>query len=433
MSAMTNPLNFLAELEPWLQALVGLGLMSLLAYVLRAAVHWVLLHGFSRWIESMQASWTRVVLHREVLRRLAHVTPSLVVQVAVGFVPHLPPAVSTVIRNVAVAVTVLHLVRVLMALLDALQEQHRRAREAGDASGRSIKSYVQLGKLALTFLGGIVIVAALIDRSPLILLSGLGAMSAVLMLVFKDTLLSFTAGLQLASNDMLRVGDWIEMPQLGADGAVVDIALHTVKVQNWDMTITTIPTWRLMSESFRNWRGMAESGGRRIKRTLRLDTGSVRFLEAADLERLSRIALLQPYLERKRREVEDTNTTLVQRLGDLAQQPANRRRLTNLGTFRAYADAYLRQHPGIHQGMTLMVRAMEPSPEGVPLELYCFTNTTQWVAYEGIQSDLFDHLLAILPEFGLRLYQRPAGGDLQQVLAAATGGAADAAQAGSMD
>lgn len=433
MSGMTNPLSFLAELEPWVQALVGLGLMSLLAYAARAAVHWVLLHGFSRWIESMQASWTRVVLHREVLRRLAHVTPSLVIQVTVGFVPHLPGSVSTVIRNVAVAVTVLHVVRVLMALLDALQAQHQRAREAGEASGRSIKSYVQLGKLALTFLGAIVIVAALIDRSPLILLSGLGAMSAVLMLVFKDTLLSFTAGLQLASNDMLRVGDWIEMPQLGADGAVVDIALHTVKVQNWDMTITTIPTWRLMSESFRNWRGMAESGGRRIKRTLRLDTGSVRFLESADVDRLSRIALLTPYLERKRREVDETNTTLVRSLGDLAQQPANRRRLTNLGTFRAYVDAYLRQHPGIHQGMTLMVRAMEPSPEGVPLELYCFTNTTQWVAYEGIQSDLFDHLLAILPEFGLRLYQRPAGGDLQQVLAAAAGGAADAAQARTMD
>lgn len=421
---MTNPLNFLADLEPWAQAVVGLGLMSLLAYVLRSAVHWVLLHGFSRWIESMQASWTRVVLHREVLRRLAHVTPSLVIQITVGFVPHLPDSVSTVIRNVAVAVTVLHVVRVLTGLLDALQEQHQRVREAGEASGRSIKSYVQLGKLALTFLGGIVIVAALIDRSPLILLSGLGAMSAVLMLVFKDTLLSFTAGLQLASNDMLRVGDWIEMPQLGADGAVVDIALHTVKVQNWDMTITTIPTWRLMSESFRNWRGMAESGGRRIKRTLRLDTGSVRFLEAADIERLSRIALLQPYLARKRREVEDTNTTLAQQLGDLAQQPANRRRLTNLGTFRAYADAYLRQHPGIHQGMTLMVRAMEPSAEGVPMELYCFTNTTQWVAYEGIQSDLFDHLLAILPEFGLRLYQRPAGGDLQHALGAAVAGAA---------
>jgi miniconductance mechanosensitive channel len=387
-------------------------------------VHWVLLHGFSRWIEAMQAPWSRVVLHREVLRRLAHVTPSLVIQVSVGFVPHLQPALMTVIRNVAVAVTVLHVVRVLMALLDALQAQHQLAREAGEASGRSIKSYVQLGKLALTFLGGIVIVAALIDRSPLILLSGLGAMSAVLMLVFKDTLLSFTAGLQLASNDMLRVGDWIEMPQLGADGAVVDIALHTVKVQNWDMTITTIPTWRLMSESFRNWRGMAESGGRRIKRTLRLDTGSVRFLDGADIERLSRIALLQPYLERKRREVDETNTTLVTSLGELAQQPANRRRLTNLGTFRAYVDAYLRQHPGIHQGMTLMVRAMEPSPEGVPMEMYCFTNTTQWVAYEGIQSDLFDHLLAILPEFGLRLYQRPAGGDLQHALGAAVAGVA---------
>ncbi len=251
------------------------------------------------------------------------------------------------------------------------------------------------------------------DRSPLILLSGLGAMSAVLMLVFKDTILSFTAGVQLSSNDMLRVGDWIEMPQVGADGFVVDIALHTVKVQNWDKTITTIPTWRLMSESFKNWRGMFSSGGRRIRRALRLDTNSVRFLTEAEIEHLSRIALLRPYLKGKLRDVQQTNAALQAQLGAQALEPANQRRLTNIGTFRAYCEAYVRAHPRIHQQMLLIVRTLEPTAEGVPLELYCFTATTAWVEYEAIQGDIFDHLIAVLPEFGLHLFQSPTGNDIR--------------------
>jgi len=335
-----------------------------------------------------------------------------VVQAGIGAVPHLDPVAFAVIRNLAVALTVLQLVRTLNALLNAiLQEQESRPEGARTAT-RSIKSYVQLGKLALALIGAIVIVAVLIDRSPLILLSGLGAMSAVLMLVFKDTILSFTAGVQLSSNDMLRVGDWIEMPQMGADGAVIDIALHTVKVQNWDKTITTIPTWRLMSESYRNWRGMSESGGRRIKRQLRIDSATVRFLSDADIDRLERIALLAPYLAAKRQAVHSANAAL----GEGAAVPANLRRLTNIGTFRAYVQAYLQAHPGVHQGMTLMVRMLEPTAEGVPLELYCFTATTAWVQYEAIQGDIFDHLLALLPEFDLRLYQSPTGWDIRSGL-----------------
>jgi len=409
---MKLEIAYLTEQPEAIQAIAGLVLMVLLAYGARLVVHWILLHGFSRWIEAMQARWTRVVLHRNVLNRLEKVTPSLVVQISVAAIPYLPAATVSIIRNVAVAVTVLQIVRVLMAFLDALHEEHERSAGTLAVSTRSIKSHIQLAKLGLMLLGGIVIIAALIDRSPLILLSGLGAMSAVLMLVFKDTLLSFTAGLQLASNDMLRVGDWIEMPQLGADGDVIDIALHTVKVQNWDKTITTIPTWRLMSESFRNWRGMSESGGRRIKRVIRLDAGSVCFLKPEDVERLQHIALLRPYLDQKLQELDGANSAASRSLGDLAKAPANQRRLTNLGTFRAYIHAYLRQHPKIHQGMTLMVRAMEPSSEGIPMELYCFTASTAWIEYEGIQSDIFDHLLAMLPEFGLRLYQKPTGQDL---------------------
>lgn len=410
---MNLELSFLYEQAPWVQALIGLTLMALLAFTARQIVRWVLLHSLNRWVKAMQARWAQTLLHRNVLNRLAQVTPSLVVQVTVGLIPHLPATATTIIRNVAVALTVMHIVRVLMALLDAIQESHERLETVSKVPTRSIKSHVQLTKLGVLLLGAIIMIAALIDRSPLILLSGLGAMSAVLMLVFKDTILSFTAGLQLASNDMLRVGDWIEMPQLGADGDVIDIALHTVKVQNWDKTITTIPTWRLMSESFRNWRGMSESGGRRIKRVLSLDTGSVRFLTPEDIHRLQHIALLQPYLEAKLREVEGTNSELMRQFGELARDPANQRRLTNLGTFRAYIDAYLRQHPGINKDMTLMVRAMEPSAEGVPIELYCFTASTAWVAYEGTQSDIFDHLLAILPEFDLLLYQRPSGHDIK--------------------
>ena len=395
-----------------MQGTLGLTALLLLAFAAQALVQFLLLHAVSRMRDHVDMRWARVVWHDRVLRGLAQVVPSLVIQVGIAAVPHLPVSAVTVIRNVAVALTVLQMVRTLIALLDAVLQEQQQVPGSAPTATRSIKSYVQLGKLVLTLVGAIVIVAALIDRSPLILLSGLGAMSAVLMLVFKDTILSFTAGLQLSSNDMLRVGDWIQMPQVGADGDVVDIALHTVKVQNWDKTITTIPTWRLMSESYRNWRGMSESGGRRIKRMLRLDAASVHFLNDEDIERLSRIALLGTYLQDKRTAVRATNAAL----GERASAPANLRRLTNIGTFRAYVEAYLRAHPGIHKGMTLMVRTLEPTAEGVPMELYCFTSTTAWVPYEGIQADIFDHLIAVLPEFQLRLYQSPTGYDIRSGL-----------------
>jgi miniconductance mechanosensitive channel len=409
--------SLLSELEPWAQTAVGLALLSTLALSARLLAGWVLTRVVSGWQTGAQARWVQVLLGRTVLRRLAQVVPSLVVQAGILAVPHLPEAAATVIRNVAVALTVLHMLRVLLAMLDALYTSSESVEPVEGAKRRSIKSYVQLGKLMLMLLGGIVILATLVDRSPLILLSGLGAMSAVLMLVFKDTILSFTAGVQLSSNDLLRVGDWIEMPQVGADGDVIDIALNTVKVQNWDKTITTIPTWRLMSESYRNWRGMAQSGGRRMKRALQLDMTSVHFLSEAQVARLTHIALLRPYLEEKLRDVSQANASLRATLGEQATDPANQRRLTNLGTFRAYAEAYLRAHPGINQEMTLMVRTLEPTSQGVPMELYCFTATTAWVAYEGIQGDIVDHLLAILPEFDLQLYQSPSGQDFRRGLA----------------
>nr|WP_317986727.1 mechanosensitive ion channel domain-containing protein [Comamonas odontotermitis] len=404
------------DLDPWMQTAAGLAALVVLAYVLRAVVRFGLLKAVSRLRNAPNATnWLRTLLDDRVLTKAAQVVPSLVIQTGIGAVPHLPLMVSTVVRNVAIAVTVLQVARLLMAVLDGVLQRNEDRLQV-DQSTRSIKSYVQLGKLLITLVAGIVMVAVLIDRSPLILLSGLGAMSAVLMLVFKDTILSFTAGVQLSGNDMLRVGDWLQMDQVGADGAVVDMALNTVKIRNWDNTITTIPTWRLMSDSFKNWRGMSESGGRRIKRSLRIDTESIRFLSETEIGELGHIQLLAPYLHSKMVEITAYNHDFSTRAPDMADEVVNLRQLTNIGTYRAYVNLYLRAHPKLRKDMTLMARMMEATAEGTPLEVYAFTDTTAWQEYEAIQGDIFDHLMAILPEFGLRAFQYPSGSDVKIAL-----------------
>lgn len=341
------------------------------------------------------------------IARMANVVPALVIMFGIRQVPGLPEAFVVVVLNVASAFIVLALSMVVSNLLDMANDVYARR---PDAATRPIKGYVQVLKIVIYAVAVLLMIATMLDRSPLILLSGLGALAAVLMLVFQDTLLSLVASVQITSNDIIRVGDWIEMPQLNVDGDVIDIALHTVKVQNFDRTITTIPTKRFISDSFKNWRGMQDSGGRRIKRALYLDQTSVRFLSAQEKQHLSGFYLLGEYLVAKQKEIDEWNTSLAER-GKVA---ANTRRITNLGTFRAYVERYLRSHPGVHQNMTLIVRHLGPGPEGLPLEVYCFTNTTAWVAYEGIQADIFDHLLSILPEFGLRVFQQPSGSDMTQ-------------------
>lgn len=350
-----------------------------------------------------------------VIRRLANIVPALVLFLGVGAIPGLPDAFVTVVRNVCSGFIVLTIALALTAVLDIVNFLYQRRK---DAHLHPIKGYMQVLKIVIYVIATILIIATLVDRSPLILLSGLGAMAAVLMLIFQDTILSLVASVQIASNDIVRVGDWIEMPQLNADGDVIDIALHTIKVQNWDKTITTIPTKRMITESFKNWRGMQQSGGRRIKRSLFLDQQSVRFLTPTEIDSLRRFRLLEDYLAGKLAEIAEWNAQLAER----GQEPVNTRRITNIGTFRAYVDRYLRQHPGVHQGMTLMVRQMSPTADGLPLEIYCFTNTVAWVQYEGIQSDIFDHLLAIVPEFGLRIFQHPSGADMRDMGTAVLGG-----------
>src|SRR5690606_14399602 len=345
--------------------------------------------------------WAQGLIRRRVFRHIGYALPLLAILSNLPMLairPDLASLLTRVITSAGIVFVFLAPIGVLRTWEDVYSASHR-------AQTRSIKGYVERARILLWAVCTILVVSVMMDRSPWLMLSGLGALSAVLLLVFKDTLLSLVASTQMSNYDMLRLGDWIEMPQAGADGFVIDMALHTVKVQNWDKTVTTIPTYKLFSESFRNWRHMFESGGRRIKRTMRIDASTVRFLTESEIQELRRYALLKDYLDGKQQELEASN----RELGELPEVPANRRRLTNIGTFRAYAMAYLKQNPNIRQDMLMIVRALEPDSQGIPVEVYCFSRLTAWVDYEQVQGDLFDHLLAILPELSLRVYQAPSG------------------------
>jgi len=339
----------------------------------------------------------------------ATVAPLLVVSNGIVLVPGLPEWVVTVIANVTQAVIVLS---IAMGIVKALTYANELYERRPQAKNRPIKGYLQVVKILVLCGAAIILISVLINESPLLLLSGLGAITAVLLLVFKDTILSLVASVQLTTNDMLRVGDWIEMPGMNADGDVIDISLHTVKVQNFDKTITTIPTHRLVSDSFRNWRGMSEAGGRRIKRSLLIDQNSVRFLSDEEVIDLKKFNLLKDYLANARAEITKWNEN------ELAKDdaPVNARRLTNIGTLRAYIMAYLKWHPRVSDHFTMLVRQLPPGAQGLPIELYCFTDTTDWNTYEGIQSDIFDHLTAIVPEFQLQLFQEPSGSDYAKLI-----------------
>ena len=395
----------LSTIHPLLPPAVGLLLLLAGAIIVDLVVKRILVGAVRAVARRSSVTWDDALVTHNVFGRLAQVVPALIVFVGLPFVPGIPEQGAQLIRHVAMGYMVLMLTMALTAMLSAANAIYATTPLAKD---RPLKGFVQLVQIIVWILGGVLIVAVVLDRSPLLLLSGFGAMTAILLLVFKDTILSLVASIQLTAQDMVRVGDWIEMAQFGADGDVVDVQLHTVKVQNWDKTITTIPTHRLITDSFRNWRGMSQTGARRIKRAIFVDVSSIRFQTQDEVEHFTRFALLQDYIKDKEQELADYNRGLATEVG----AEVNKRRMTNLGTFRAYAYNYLKNHPKIQQGMTLIVRQLAPGPEGLPLEIYCFATTTEWAAYEGIQSDIFDHLLAIVPEFGLRLYQKPAGSDL---------------------
>lgn len=388
-------------LEPYPGAYLALMITALL--VAAGLANWVtkriLVRGLRRLLQRLPGAESGRGSHlMRVISRLSNVVPSQVIASGVALIPDLPPGLVNVIVKLCIVWAVLTLAMAFSHALDAANSLYERK---PDARNKPIKGYLQVVKIVVYVAAGLSIIATLLGVKIGPLVTGLGAATAVLMLIFQDTILSLVASVQISGDGRVRLGDWIEMPSQNADGDVIDIALHTITVQNFDKTITTIPTKKLVTESFKNWRGMQEAGGRRIKRALYLDQHSVGFLGADELQRLGQFALIGDYLRDKAQELEQWNG----RLREQGVAEVNSRRVTNLGTFRAYVERYLRNHPGIHQEMTLLVRQLQPTTEGLPLELYCFTRSTAWGEYEAVQADIFDHLLAILPAFGLRVFQ----------------------------
>lgn len=395
-----------AETATTLATGAGLTLLFVLAWLVNLIAKRIILRAVTGLAARTAYTWDDALVEAGVFTRLSHIAPALVFNLfgddVLGDAPEIKAWIDGCVTVYLIAIGL----AVFSALLNALFAVSQRT-EAGRRL--PVRGFVQAVKLIVFLVGGIFILSAIFDKTPVYFLSGLGALTAVLMLIFKDAILGFVAGIQISVNQMVRVGDWIEMPKAGADGDVIDVSLTTVKVRNWDKTITTIPTYALISESFKNWHGMHESGGRRIKRSLYIDMQTVTFADEAMLAQWAQIRRLRPYLDEKLAEIAQENANLGLDLGVLG----NGRRLTNLGTFRAYVVAYLREHPKIHQQMTFLVRQLQPTEHGLPLEIYVFTNDTRWAVYEGIQADIFDHLFAIIPQFGLSVYQHPSGRDLR--------------------
>lgn len=387
------------------------GLALVMVVLLAVLVHLTVGRGLRasllRLAGSTTTQWDDILVEHRVVQRLLMLLPITIIWFGIRALPGVNDTLAVVVERAAEAIAAILGARVLDATLSAGHAFYNRT---PDAKTRPIKGYVQVTRLLLWVAVVIIALAAVLDKSPLLFLSGIGAMTAVLLLVFKDTLLGLVASVQLAGNDMLRVGDWIEMPSNNADGDVVDIALHTVKVRNWDNTITTVPTWSLIAEGFKNWRAMQESGGRRICRAVTIEHSSIRHLSDQEIDELRGIQLLTGYLDDRRRQLRLLNEVVP---GEAQRVATNLRRLTNIGTYRAYLQAWLDGHPRLNKTMLCVVRQLAPTPEGLPIELYCFTDTTAFVEYENIQSDLFDHALAVAGEFGLRVYQSPSSADVR--------------------
>lgn len=383
----------------WLLLAVAILLLAVVANLIARRV---LLGAVAYLVSRTKTKWDDALLHHKVFVRASHIAPALVIY----FAAYLLPPLQEYLQRFSMVYMIFAGMLVLNSFLNAAVDIYHTYDVSRE---KPIKGYVQVTKIIVFVFVGIIALSTMMNRSPWLLLSGLGAMTAVLLLIFKDSILGLVASVQLSSNDMVRIGDWIEMSKYGADGDVIDVSLHTIKVQNWDKTITTIPAYALISDSFRNWRGMKESGGRRIKRAVYIDMTSIRFCDDEMLERFSRYHLISDYVESRRREIDQYNK---ERNVD-ASEIINGRRMTNIGTLRAYIAAYLRDHPQVRQDMTFLIRQLPPGPQGLPLEIYVFSADQVWANYEAIQADIFDHILATLPLFDLRVYQYPSGYDLQ--------------------
>lgn len=394
---MQDLVNFVWD-HPALLTGVGVFLVILAAVIVGLIARFVLVRLVNRLISDLSFVKGTDFVKAGIITRLANAAPAMVISSWVSEVPGLPLPVVTVVRNVAdsfiVFVVAIAIGSVLQLLGSLWQKRH-------SDSGRSIKGFVQVACILVYIVAAVLIVAIIVNRSPLILLSSLGALTAVLLLVFQDTLLSLVAAIELSTTDIVRVGDWIEMPSMNADGDVIDMSLYSVTVRNWDNTYSTFPVRNMVSQPFKNWRGMTQSGARRIMRSIPVDQSTVHFIDEECIDKLSQLRHLTDFITQEKQKCEDWNA----RLGASAQVPGNRRRMTNIGLFRAYAVNYLKSRPDIRKDLTLMVRHEPPGPNGLPIEVYCFTNTTEWITYEMIQADIIDHLLAMMDDFDLKVFQ----------------------------
>ncbi|QGY43007.1 mechanosensitive ion channel [Maribellus comscasis] len=389
----------------------------------------ILLQIVSRIAKRTKTTWDDILVKNKVFKGLAHLAPAFIFYFTSNFaypvlhqeLSELDPSVVEILSQdyyLSLAGILLKLTQVYFTLiivfvsnsfLNAVLEIY----DTTDYSHhRPIKGYIQLVKIFVFFMSGILIIAVLLEKDVTGLLAGLGAMAAVLLLVFKDTILGFVASIQLSANDMVKIGDWIEMKSRGADGTVIDITLNTVKVQNWDKTISTIPTYSLVAESFNNWKGMEESGGRRIKRSVNIDMASIRFCDTDMLNRFEKFEIIRDYVKQKESEITDYNTSKHISEEDVI----SRRRQTNVGIFRKYLEVYLHNHPMIRQDLTFLVRQLHPTSKGLPIEIYVFSKDIVWANYEAIQADIFDHILAVVPEFELKVFQEPTGADISRAI-----------------
>ena len=393
----------------WMDQYIAFALVLVLAFAADFLCRKVLLRAIARLVQKTKATWDDILFDRSVMVYLSHTVAPVVIYLL------LPVAFAQTdsmtlnfIRRLCYIVIIFSFLFFINAFLKACYTVYSQKESMRD---RPLKGLLQTLQVSLWTIGLIVVVAELLGKSPLSLLAGLGASAAILMLVFKDSIMGFVSGVQLSANDMLKVGDWITMPKYGADGTVIEVTLNTVKVRNFDNTITTIPPYLLVSDSFQNWRGMKESGGRRVKRSVNIDMTSVRFCTPEMLAKYRKIQLLKDYIDQTEAVVHAYN----EENGIDNEVLVNGRRQTNLGVFRAYLTAYLKSLPVVNTELSCMVRHLQPTDHGLPVELYFFSSIKDWIPYEGVQADVFDHVLAIIPEFDLRVFQSPSGADFQRL------------------
>lgn len=392
----------------YLKLVILLFILFIISYVTNLIVKKILIRSIRLVIKKTKTVWDDALVENKVFISLSHIAPAIVIYLTTPYIfEDFAGAIPYILRLVNAYISTV-LIIVIINFLNTLKYYSENTKLFKD---NPLDSYFQLVKIAIYIIGGIIILSFLLNKSPLYFFSALGAMTVVLLLIFKDTIMGFVASIQLSANDMIRIGDWVSKPKYGADGDVIEMNLTTIKIQNWDKTVTTIPTYAFISESFKNWRGMSESGGRRIKRSLNIKISSIKFCTLEMLERFKKFQLIKDYIEEKSNKIEEYNKENKIDKSYLI----NGRHLTNIGIFRVYAEAYVKNNPDINLNMTCMVRQLPPTEKGLPIEIYTFSNRQEWVTYEGIMSDMFDHLMAAVPEFELEVFQNPTGTDFRKL------------------